>query len=229
MSYAELAGKGKIPHDTALIIIAAQARRLLHLTNDILDVSRIEGGRMKYNLEKVGVNDIISEIVLSHQSVNADKNSNVQINLLLNTDKSVTIHADRMRMSQVLNNVIGNAIKFTSKGAVNVEASYLNDQRKDVRITVSDTGPGISPEIIQRIFGKVVAQTGTINNQQGTGLGLFISKAIVEGHGGRIFASNNSNGVGATFTIILPVHTFEASEPDNIGTVMTRSEKIRSP
>ena len=167
---------------------------------------------MKYSMEKVQLNELVSETVQSHQLVNTD--SDVQLQMSLNTEPGLSIYADRMRLTQVMNNIVGNALKFTSKGSVIVETSKSGGEHGDeVKIRVSDTGAGIAPDVLPRIFGKFVTHGGTINNQQGSGLGLFISKSIIETHGGRISASNNPDGVGSTFTITLPVHTINEGEP----------------
>jgi signal transduction histidine kinase len=217
LSYADMAGKGIIKPEAALKVIMAEGKRLLQLANDILDITRIEGGRMRYNVEKVLLNEFISEIARSHQLVNASKNPGVQLNLRVDTDPGLSIFVDRTRMSQVMNNIIENAVRFTQNGSVNIETSYLQAERKEVSISVTDTGPGISPNVSPRLFGKFVTDAGTINNRQGSGLGLFISKAIVEAHGGRISGQNNANRVGATFTITLPIHTIEEAKPHDVN------------
>jgi signal transduction histidine kinase len=107
-------------------------------------------------------------------------------------------------MTQVLSNIIGNAIKFTKKGNIKVDCRAFVDKNK-VEIRVSDTGPGIPEEVLPNLFGKFVTRSvGEIDGHGGTGLGLFISKAIVTAHRGEIYAYNNTTG-GATFTIILPI------------------------
>ena len=111
--------------------------------------------------------------------------------------RKVLVEADRMRISQVLSNLLSNAVKFTKQGTV-----YISADNKDGQLIVSvmDTGSGIDPEIISRLFTKF-----TTKSQTGTGLGLFISKSIIEAHGGRIWAENNKDGKGATFTFRLPL------------------------
>ncbi len=202
ISYAEMAVKGIISPNAALKVIANEGHRLLHLANDILDVTKIEGGRMKYYMEEIQMNEFISEIVRSHQSVNINNGSPIEMRLVINTGPSASVYGDRMRLAQVMNNILGNATKFTTKGSVTVETALKN--KSEFHISISDTGPGIPSDMIPHIFKKFVAQSGTINNQQGSGLGLFISRAIVNAHGGRIHVSNNPNGIGATFTIVLP-------------------------
>jgi signal transduction histidine kinase len=114
-------------------------------------------------------------------------------------DKNVIIEGDKERITQVISNLLSNAIKFTDKGG---EIS-LNIERdaQQVIVSVKDNGQGISPEIYARLFTKFA----TISSV-GTGLGLYISKSIVEAHGGKMWAENNSYGKGATFTFSLPIY-----------------------
>jgi signal transduction histidine kinase len=107
-------------------------------------------------------------------------------------------------MTQVLSNVIGNAVKFTEKGSVKIECRAFASKNR-VEIKVSDTGSGIPEQIMPNLFGKFVTKSaGQADGHGGTGLGLFISKAIMNAHKGEIYAYNNATG-GATFTIVLPV------------------------
>jgi signal transduction histidine kinase len=107
-------------------------------------------------------------------------------------------------MTQVLSNIIGNAVKFTKRGSIKIECRAFANKNK-LEIRVSDTGTGISQEILPNLFGKFVTKSsGDIEGHGGTGLGLFISKAIVNAHKGEIFAYNNATG-GATFTMVLPI------------------------
>jgi signal transduction histidine kinase len=206
LGYAELASKGKINSADALQVILREGKRLQRLTNDILDVSRIESGRISYEMEKIAINELVSDVVNSlSASVSKD---GVRLVTQLKAPKGLTAYADNIRMRQVLNNVIGNALKFTHKGEVNVHTHYLAD-KKMVEINITDSGQGIPLEILPNLFGKFVTSNLKIENKQGSGLGLFISKAIVEAHKGTIIAHNNDNGPGATFTIALPIHTVE--------------------
>ena len=109
----------------------------------------------------------------------------------------IVVEADRDKFFRVLSNLIRNAIKFTEKGVVEVSLEKESDHAK---ISVRDTGRGIDPEMMPRLFAKFAT-----SSDEGTGLGLFISKSIVEAHGGRIWAQNNPDGVGATFTFTLPM------------------------
>jgi signal transduction histidine kinase len=108
-------------------------------------------------------------------------------------------------MVQALSNILQNSIKFTEEGEITVETTVLAEKRL-FEIKISDTGMGISSEILPKLFGKFVTRTtGDDVNKHGTGLGLFITRSIIQAHGGDIFAYNNENGKGATFVIRLPI------------------------
>ena len=111
--------------------------------------------------------------------------------------QDIFVEADKERINQVISNLLNNAIKFTEEGII-----FVSTEVKDngyVFVTIKDTGQGIHPDIAPRLFSKFASKSF-----QGTGLGLFISKSIVEAHGGKIWAENNSDGKGATFTFSLP-------------------------
>jgi signal transduction histidine kinase len=108
------------------------------------------------------------------------------------------VEADKDRISQVISNLLANAVKFTNEGVIRIAAEKNNGE---ILVSIKDTGTGVDPEILPRLFTKFVTKPET----GGTGLGLFISKSIVEAHGGRIWAENNTDGKGATFYFSLPL------------------------
>ena len=172
--------------------ISRNAERLESLTRDILDVTRIEGNRLDLNKEKFDISEVVaSAIEDTRRRVN---DSNIKFEY---APRKIPVEADRMRISQVISNLINNAVKFTKQGTV-----YISTDNKDgqVVISVKDTGPGIDPEIMPRLFTKF-----TSKSQTGTGLGLFISKSIIEAHGGGIWAENNKDKKGATVAFRLPL------------------------
>jgi signal transduction histidine kinase len=173
--------------------IIRNAERLQRLTNNILDVTRIESQTLKLNKETFNFNDIVSALVADYNAHIVNNNMNVDIVFEPRQDV-IRVHADKGRLTQVVSNLIGNAVGFTTEGII-----LINTEMKDsqVLVSVADSGPGIDPEIIPRLFTKF-----TTKSEKGTGLGLFISKSIVEAHGGRIWAESNKNG--ATFTFTLP-------------------------
>jgi signal transduction histidine kinase len=198
LMYTELAKRGTVSVERALDGIAVEARRLKKLANDILDVSRIESGGLAYKMERVKIKPIIDQVASSAQ-VSAAKGVRVSAEM---EDPEVEIDADVDRITQVLQNIVSNAIKFTTDGSINIKVG--KDQQSDkVLIQVSDTGGGIPSEILPNLFGKFATGSAGRKNTEGTGLGLYLSKAIVEAHGGTILATNKP-GVGAVFTIVLP-------------------------
>ncbi len=202
LGYSELAAKGKIGTDEALKIIVREAKRLQRLANDILDVTRIESDQLKYTMESVDLNEVVSNVV---ETQKVSVSNDVTLQAKINETEGIHIFGDKTRMMQVLNNIIGNAMKFTRRGHISIQSDFLKEESK-VLLTISDTGNGIPAEILPNLFGKFVTRNIRNENQQGSGLGLFISRAIVNAHNGHISARNNEDGIGATFTIILPVH-----------------------
>jgi signal transduction histidine kinase len=177
-----------------LDMIISNAKRLLLLEENILDVSRLENKILKLNKEQCDLVEIISNAI--HDADNQiDKN---MVELRYNTTESKTLlFADRAKLTQVVSNLLNNAIKVTKSGSITVN---LEKDYNQAVISVKDTGPGIDPAVESKLFMKFVTSSSS-----GTGLGLFISKSIVEAHGGTISAYNNTNGNGATFTFTLPL------------------------
>ena len=141
---------------------------------------------------------MISNIIDGYRNyIEKDK---VQVKLLYepNNKDNIYVEADRGRLIQVISNLLGNAIKFTKEGTICI---ITEDKDNQVVVSVKDTGTGIHPEILPRLFSKFVTKSF-----QGTGLGLFICKSIVEAHGGKIWAENNSDRKGAMFAFSLPIN-----------------------
>jgi two-component system, OmpR family, sensor histidine kinase VicK len=182
--------------------ITRNAKRLQQLTEDILDVSKIESQSLKLKKEQFNLNDIISNAVqdytkqIEKRSSNRS-NSNVKIFYKPTTDDMLVVEADKARLAQVISNLLSNAVKFTKE-----ETIFISTEKKDnhILVSVKDTGTGIDPKILPRLFSKFVTKS-----DKGTGIGLFICKSIVEAHGGKIWAENHSNGKGATFSFSLPI------------------------
>ena len=183
--------------------IIRNAKRLDRLAADILDVTNIEGKSLKLNKSTIDIDEILSELVTEYsRQIENDYAKNKKLSIFYEPIH-VRIFADRYRITQVISNIINNAIKFTDQGTITIEA-IVNSNELTIKIT--DTGKGIDNEIINRLFDKFVSRS-----EQGTGLGLFISKNIIESHGGKIIGFNNENGVGATFVFTLPL--------DSIGNI----------
>ncbi|MFL6424445.1 MAG: ATP-binding protein [Nitrososphaeraceae archaeon] len=181
------------PEKLYVAMILRNAKRLGKLTEDLLDVTRIESNSLHLNKDIFNLKDAIAGQVKDFQK-QADDSGMV----LHYDDKDVTINADKARITQVIANLLRNAISFTERGGcITITSDTSNDQ---VVIRMKDTGVGISSEIYPKLFTKFATKS-----YQGTGLGLYISKSIIEAHGGRIWAENNSDGRGATFTFTLPI------------------------
>lgn len=207
LGLALLAKKGQISPEEAWDSVLKEARRLTQLANDILDVSRIENGTLRYNFARANVSEIIEYVV------NALKTSELgrEIDFSIAMDEGARMaycDLDRQRITQVLMNVIGNAAKFTIKGRVTIVArADTKNSRYD--IVVSDTGGGIPAAVLPHMFKKFITRSVGEGEKHGSGLGLFISRAIVAAHNGAIYLYNNNNDGdeekrGATFVIRLP-------------------------
>ncbi|MBD0361029.1 MAG: HAMP domain-containing histidine kinase, partial [Nitrososphaeraceae archaeon] len=199
LSYADLAIKGDVPYEQAVEKIFTHAIRLQNLANDILDVARIEAGQLSCVMRRVSVNRVVKDAVDSIRD-NLRKDVDLEVQLL---EQDVEIGLDRDRIAQVLANILGNAEKFTKKGKIRIETSRASENSL-IEIRISDTGGGIPEEILPRLFEKFATKDVRGSAKQGTGLGLYISKAIINAHNGKIFAFNNPEG-GATFVISLLV------------------------
>lgn len=206
LNYSELAERNLIEPKSALKIIKYQAERLTELANNILDASRIESGSTKYNMEKQSINEIISEVVnfCKFSRISKDRQIDREVTIEAKMADDIELSVDRMRLIQALTNVVQNAIKFTVQGKITIKTSLMAE-KKLYEIIVTDTGPGIPKDILPKLFGKFVTHAAGDNiNKHGTGLGLFITKSIIEAHGGSIMAYNNENLKGAMFVIRLP-------------------------
>jgi two-component system, OmpR family, sensor histidine kinase VicK len=183
-----------------LEVVIRNANRLQRLSEDILDVTRIESQNLYLKLEPLNLDEIVSNAISDAKRSHEMKD----VSLLYQRDKynnndSVFIEADRVRLNQVVLNLISNAIKFTEEGSIIVNAKK-QDRENKVIISVKDTGIGIHPDVLPRLFQKFATKS-----YQGTGLGLYISKSIVEAHGGNMWAENNPDQKGAVFYFTLPM------------------------
>ncbi|HYA82846.1 MAG TPA: HAMP domain-containing sensor histidine kinase [Candidatus Bathyarchaeia archaeon] len=199
-----LSGKkiDRAAQEEKLNVIARNAKRLKLLTDDILDVTKIEGQALQLRKELINVNQVISSTVEKIKNqLGHDENAELVFSSL--DHNVVFVEADKARISQVISNLLNNAIKFTKRGTVFIRIEEIkqdNNLQKFVAVTVKDTGTGIDSEMLPRLFEKFASKSC-----KGTGLGLFICKSIVEAHGGRIWAQNNADGKGATFSFSLPI------------------------
>ena len=186
--------------DELIEVIRRNAKRLQALTDDILDVTRIESQTFQLEKERFNIYEILSDVIKDFTERIKGDNKNVK----LVYDQKDTIHpilveADKGRITQVLSNILNNALKFTNEGQIIISA-YESKNKKEIIVSITDTGSGINKDIFAKLFSKFATKSFS-----GTGLGLYISKSIVEAHGGRIWAENNKDKVGATFMFTLPV------------------------
>ena len=193
--------------DELIEIIQRNAKRLQTLIGNILDVTRIESQTLILNKERFDISKLISSVIEDYKDRTKDSNIEL-VNKNNNNSDPIFVEADRDRIIQVLSNLLSNAIKFTNQGEISItlnEKIYDNneeDRKKEVIVSITDTGSGIDSEIFTRLFSKFASKS-----YQGIGLGLFICKSIIQAHGGRIWAENNDingNKSGATITFSLP-------------------------
>jgi signal transduction histidine kinase len=169
------------------------AKRLDRLASDILDVTRIESKSLKLNKEKFNLKDIVLSNLVDIKRFEYEGSGFPDIKY---TPKDIIVNADKGRLSQVIANLLSNAIKFTDKGVITIKTCESDGE---VIVSIRDSGSGIDPEIFPKLFSKFITKS-----DRGTGLGLFISKSIIESHGGKIWAENNRFEPGATFYFSLP-------------------------
>lgn len=181
-----------------LRLVARNADRLARLSSDILDATRIESKNLKLSIDKnVDLIRLVSYAVEDAKSKVANGNIEFLVDF---PEEGLEADVDSYRLLQVLANLLDNAIKFTAKGRISITVREANSVNGYVEIIVSDSGKGIDSKIVPRLFQKFSSNTDI---GSGTGLGLYISKAIVEAHGGRIRAENNKNTKGSTFAFTL--------------------------
>ena len=200
LGFSEIINQHPQKRDEMIEAIQRNVARLPRLTNDILDVSRIESHTLKLNKERFNLRELISNIAKDY----ASQSNNASVQLIYKSEKKdddnntpFYVEADKARLTQIISNLISNAFKFTEKGVISIVSEKKYDQ---VIFSIKDTGLGIDAEILPRLFTKFATKS-----QMGTGLGLFISKSIIEAHGGRIWAENNPEGRGAIFFFTLPL------------------------
>jgi two-component system, OmpR family, sensor histidine kinase VicK len=179
--------------------INRNAIRLQRLTEDILDVARIEGNKLILHRSIFDLRDTIIELITDYEREEQRTQGHRKISLSISDsmDKNIIIKGDKGRITQVISNLLGNAIKFTDKeGKISL---HVEKDAQQIIVNVKDNGKGIDPDMYERLFTRFAT-----NSTTGTGLGLYISKGIVEAHGGKIWAVNNNYGRGVTFSFILP-------------------------
>src|ERR687894_635012 len=193
--------------------IIYNAKRLDQLAGNILEGAKIENQTLQLRKEQFNLKDILTDIIDDYDNLLAVKGGkDVKLRY---EPKDILLVADKVRVGRVISNLLNNAIKFTANGKItlNTEDIEQNEpnyretkfeqkneqQSREIQVSIKDTGTGLSPAILPKLFSKFVS-----TDSGGTGLGLFVSKNIVEAHGGKIQAQNNDDGKGATFSFIIP-------------------------
>jgi two-component system, OmpR family, sensor histidine kinase VicK len=180
-------------------MIARNAKRLERLTSDILEASRIESNTLKLNEKLIDLNENI-RIVVNDEKSAIPRGMELKIIFEQRESTPLFVKGDKSRLFEVLTNLIGNAIKFTDSGGTITVTVEKSAAKNEALVSIKDTGNGIDREILPRLFTKFASKS-----DKGTGLGLYLSKGIIEAHGGRIWAENNTEGKGATFRFTLPL------------------------
>jgi K+-sensing histidine kinase KdpD len=197
-----------------LEVIIRNANRLTQLTNDILNVAKIETGTLQIKKVRFNLYDLILTLISQYKTSSSKDTETKNVNFLyIAEEQNLTIEADKGLLYQVLDNLLSNAIKFTKRidgggGGANDDEAIItittkrgeSSNNNNIIVSVKDNGTGIDQEIMPRLFSKFATKS-----EAGTGLGLFISKNIIKAHGGKIWAENNIDGKGATFRFTLPI------------------------
>ena len=195
--YGELPEKVEKP----LANIYTSNERLIKLVNDLLNVSRIEAGRMEMNLEKLPIEEIINSV--AEELKNVVKEKNIYLKFEKPEKASPKISVDKEKIRQVIMNVIDNAIRYTEKGGVTIN---LKSQNSNLKIIVKDTGAGLTKYELSKMFESFSrGAAGTRLYTEGVGLGLYVARRFVEMHRGKIWAESKGKGKGSTFYIELPI------------------------
>lgn len=195
---------GKLPPAAkeAIENIFTSTDLMVNSVEDFLNVSRIEQGRMKYELSEFNIVELAKDVVTDQENLAEEKGLEIKFH---SKDSLITIKADIGKIKQVFANLVDNAIKYTQKGTVIISVVLNIDT---VRFSVKDTGIGMSKEDINKLFGRFSRAEGANRvNTTGTGLGLYVAKQMVEAHKGKIWAESDGAGLGSSFIVELPIHS----------------------
>jgi signal transduction histidine kinase len=202
---------------TILEVIIRNAKKLKNLSDDILDLSKIESNSLTLNKKEFDIVELLLNLKDEYKGNLKENRTKINISVKLDkyntksitnhsnfigNNKDYTMYADKNRINQVLSNLFDNALRHTLEGTIDViiEKKYDDNNKKELVINVKDNGRGIDKEILPKLFTKFA----TTSTKEGTGLGLYISKSIIEVHGGKIWGKNNGDRKGATFSFSLP-------------------------
>jgi signal transduction histidine kinase len=194
--FVELAQNGDIGKEEALEGISKQARQLEEVANRILDIGRIDNGILQLSYEKFNFTELLSDIVSSYRS-------NEKTKIEMSLENGIEVEADRVRIGQVIRNLINNSLKFTDDGTIHITAKH-NLEKNSVEVAISDNGSGIHPDVLPNLFHKFATRGPKTESWKGNGLGLYLCRGIISAHRGHIFAYNNKEQ-GATLKFSIPV------------------------
>ena len=199
IGFAELLNKSPKRNRGYEETLLRNANRLHRLSTDILDVARIEAGTMKINKSQFDLNEKITNVINDVKQASSSDIKNKDIEIIFHPGNPIMVNADKAKIFQVISNLLDNSIKFTNHGAIIITAKQ-NDNSNESVVTITDTGKGIDADVLPYLFQKFRPKSKT-----GTGIGLYITKKIIEAHRGTIKGYNNSAGKGATFSFTLPL------------------------
>lgn len=181
--------------------IFESSQRLTRIINDLLDVSKIEQGGLKYEMRTMSVSSLVQSVVDELQLAAKEKG----LKLVFNAPAShkFAVKGDNLKLRQVIQNLVDNAIKYTEKGQIEVSVEFTNKKEK-ILLSITDTGMGISEETLGKLFQKFSRGEAGKSNTSGSGLGLYLAQQIVKAHAGRLWAESPGLGKGSTFFVELP-------------------------
>jgi signal transduction histidine kinase len=198
LGFAELAKTGIMSNDEAWDGVVEMATQLQNLIGVILDANHIDRQSLKLSFSEINLKSIITQKVMISKA-----SPDCMVPIVSELGDDMIISGDEVRLGEVFQNLLNNSVKFTETGLIKV-SGYVDKSNNEVLLRFSDTGKGIPKDVENHIFDKFVTKNSE-SQKPGTGLGLFVSKGIIESHGGKIYANNNFLEKGATFTIILPI------------------------
>jgi signal transduction histidine kinase len=199
IGFAELLSKSSKRNRDYEATLLRNANRLHKLSTDMLDAARIEAGTLKIDKSEFDLNEKIKNVITDVKKASEKAINDNHMQIIFQPKESIIVNADKAKIFQVISNLLNNAIKFSDHGTV-VLTAHKNEETRNAVVTITDSGKGIDAKLLPDLFLRFRAKSET-----GTGLGLFISKKIIEAHGGEITGYNNPIGKGATFTFTLPL------------------------
>ena len=200
------------------------SKHLLSLINDVLDVSKIEAGKIELFIENFNLNEIIDDVILSSEELAKQNKNKLEVEII---DTIGEIQSDRTRLRQIIYNLISNACKFTESGKVTLSTAYLNDSKDFFEIAVKDTGIGMTNEQVNKLFSSFTqADSSTTRKYGGTGLGLSISKQLSEIMGGSLEV-DSEEGKGSTFIVSLPTNSKVSKDVNSKNKTKNNKQSIK--